>query len=152
MVTHNRKTSDICISAHWIHPLMCFDAQPMFYCITYFRLLVDSLIRSSMCWWDDPSMLTPLMVTIISPTMNMQKKGTNHLQEEDMALLSICASVCVGVDIITLCMHGKPVKACLEDVGGLPAVRPALSAALSSCTLNTNVHISTAMLSFSCRP
>lgn len=39
-----------------------------------------------------------------------------------------------------------------EDVSGSPAVRPALSAALSSFTVHTNVHISTAELFLSCRP
>lgn len=37
-------------------------------------------------------------------------------------------------------------------VGVSPVVRPALSAELSSCTLHTNVHISTAVLFFSCTP
>ena len=81
---------------------------------------------------------------------------------------SLCACVCVGGFVLIsdisvyLCVQLKRVirsdgfvcvcETCAEDVGGSPAVRPALSAALSSCTLRTNVHISTAELSFSCRP
>lgn len=35
---------------------------------------------------------------------------------------------------------------------GSPAVRPALSAALSSCTRHTNVHISVTVVFFCCKP
>lgn len=34
---------------------------------THLRLLVDSRMRSRICWWEEPSMLTPLMVTMMSP-------------------------------------------------------------------------------------
>lgn len=34
---------------------------------THFRLLADSRMSSRICWWEEPSMLTPLMVTMMSP-------------------------------------------------------------------------------------
>lgn len=40
-------------------------------------------------------MLIPLIVTIISPTINEDaKKGTKQLGEDNMALHGVCASVC----------------------------------------------------------
>lgn len=68
-------------------------------------------------------MLAPLMVMMMSPAGNEDfKKGKSSIKRN------------------LYCYFYSPV------------VRPALSATLSSCTLLTDVHVSTAELSFSCSP
>lgn len=95
---------------------MCADFVPRE--ITHLRLLVDSLIRSRMCWWDDPSTLTPLMVTMISPTVNGDVwKGPHQLWGDNTTLHCVYVSVwaCVGLSATftyevrdVRCQWGRP--------------------------------------------
>lgn len=147
--------------------------RKFFFPTTYFKLLADSLIRSSTRWWENPSMLVPLIVTITSPVIGYTKERINQLHNG--FAFYVCISVCLRSWLGGPCLHAWAVidlsiyvyqkgnmrsvsvfeslcGACREDVGGSPVVRPAFSAALSSSTLHTNVHISTAQLFLSCRP
>lgn len=52
--------------------------------LTYFKLLVDPRIKSRMCWWEKPSMLSPLMVMMTSPVM------VSGDRDEDVTTKTIC--------------------------------------------------------------
>lgn len=57
--------------------------------------MVDAPIRSSMCWWEDPSMLTPLIVMITSP-IKRKTEAISYRKTWLLCIVSVYLSVWVS--------------------------------------------------------